>query len=45
MIRTQIYLTEHQMKVLKELPNQEEFKMSEIIRRAIDEYIEKYKVK
>lgn len=33
------------MKVLKELPNQEEFKMAELIRRAIDEYIERYSEK
>ena len=33
------------MQILKELPNKEELKMSEIIRRAIDEYIEKHNPK
>jgi predicted house-cleaning NTP pyrophosphatase (Maf/HAM1 superfamily) len=45
MKRTNLCLTEPQLKDLTEIVEKTELKMAEILRRAIDEYIEKYKSK
>lgn len=39
MVRTQIQLTEHQMKALKELASIEQASMAELIRRSVDAYL------
>ena len=39
MVRTQIQLTEHQVKALKELAAAEERSMAELIRRSVDAFL------
>ena len=39
MVRTQIQLTEHQAKALKELAAAEERSMAELIRRSVDAFL------
>lgn len=39
MVRTQIQLTEHQMKALKELTAIEQASMAELIRRSVDAFL------
>lgn len=43
MNRTQIYLTEKQMKFLKEVSNNDDISISELIRRILDSYIQEQK--
>lgn len=43
MIRTQIYLDEEQKRTLERLSTQEEVSMAELIRRALDEFLERVK--
>lgn len=45
MKRTNIYLTEIQMKKLEQLCKKTGLSMAELVRRAIDEYLEKVKKK
>ena len=45
MIRTNIYIPERQRKALKQIAEELEIKSAEVLRRAIDEYIERYEVK
>lgn len=40
MNRTQIYLTSRQIKVLKQIAEQKDISMSELIRRLLDKYID-----
>lgn len=40
MLRTNIYLTNRQLRKLRKLADKTELKVSEIVRRAIDEYLE-----
>jgi metal-responsive CopG/Arc/MetJ family transcriptional regulator len=42
MVRTQIQLTESQAKILHELAVKEGVSISEIIRKSVDTYIQKY---
>lgn len=42
MVRTQIYLTEKEQAALRNLARQTGKKQSELIRRAIDDFIEKF---
>lgn len=45
MIRTNIYLTEMQMKKFKAISKKADYPVAEIIRRALDEWLEKYERK
>jgi hypothetical protein len=45
MTRTNIYLTEMQMKKFKAIAKKAGYPVAEIIRRALDEWLEKYEVK
>lgn len=45
MIRTNIYLTEMQMKKFKAISKKAGYPVAEIIRRALDEWLEKYEGK
>ncbi|MDA3797614.1 MAG: ribbon-helix-helix domain-containing protein [Kiritimatiellae bacterium] len=45
MVRTQIYLTEHEKKALSTLASSSGKKQSELIREAIDNFIVKFSVK
>jgi len=45
MTRTNIYLTEMQMKKFKAIAKKAGYPVAEIIRRALDEWLEKYKEK
>ena len=45
MIRTNIYLTELQMKKFKTISKKKGYPVAEIIRRALDEWLEKYEKK
>jgi len=45
MTRTNIYLTEIQMKKFKAIAKKAGYPVAEIIRRALDEWLEKYKGK
>ena len=42
MIRTNIYLTEIQMKKFKAIAKKAGYPVAEIIRRALDDWLEKY---
>jgi len=42
MIRTNIYIPERQREALKRIAEELEIKSAEVLRRAIDEYIERY---
>ncbi len=42
MVRTQIYLTEKEREALRDLARQTGKKQSELIRRAIDDYISRF---
>jgi predicted DNA-binding protein len=44
-IRTNIYLTEIQSKKFKALSKKTGYSMAELIRRALDEWLEKYREK
>ena len=44
-IRTNIYLTENQSKRFKMLSKKKGYSMAELIRRALDEWLEKYDTK
>jgi len=41
MIRTQVYLNEEQKRALEQLSLQERISLAELIRRAVDEFLEK----
>jgi len=41
MVRTQIYLTRRQHRLIQKLAKQEDISASEIIRQALDRYLEK----
>jgi metal-responsive CopG/Arc/MetJ family transcriptional regulator len=45
MTRTNIYLTEMQMKKFKAISKKAGYPVAEIIRRALDEWLEKYETK
>jgi metal-responsive CopG/Arc/MetJ family transcriptional regulator len=45
MTRTNIYLTEVQMKKFKAIAKKAGYPVAEIIRRALDEWLEKYEAK
>jgi len=45
MTRTNIYLTEMQMKKFKAIAKKAGYPVAEIIRRALDEWLEKYEGK
>jgi predicted DNA-binding protein len=44
-VRTQIYLTEEQHQILSDLSNREKTPVAEMIRQAVDEYLDKISTK
>ena len=44
MVRQQLYLTDRQKDVLSEIAKEKDVKLAELIRRILDEYIDKIRV-